>query len=325
LTPGLGDASVGVANGLSASTGVDSNADGYIDDVYAGDLKGNVWKFNLTKNFANKGDWIVENGDKPLFKAVDSLGTPQPISGGINVGFNYLNDTWLFFGTGRLMTATDLTSKAVQTWYGFIDKGKTVTRTDFVQRSIVDVQSSGEKVSARAFSTRVNGDMVDGNGNPAMGWYIDLTYDAVTETPKNKLSITPRKQGERIVGIPLIRGTLLQVSTIIPSDLECDTGGNGFVNVVDAFTGSAGYAGDDAFLDANFSGFYYDDKIGDPQTGKNIGSVDLGVNMPTDGLIQTNGDDDLLIVSGSTGGIGSIPVKATRVQGRVSWREITSD
>lgn len=310
LAPGLSDATVKGANGLSAPTGVDSNADGYIDDVYAGDLKGNVWKFNLSADFVTKGDWKIQNGDKPLFKAVDSLGNPQPISGGINIGFNYLNDTWIFFGTGRLMTSSDLTSKAVQSWYGFIDKGTTVTRANFVQRKIIAVETDGGKVVKRAFSTRTATDMAG-----KQGWYIDFTYDAA-------LGITPTNQGERIVGIPLIRGTLLQVSSIIPSDLECDTGGNGFINVVDAFTGSAGYDGDaDGYLDANYNGTFSDDKIGT----KNVGSVDLGVNMPTDGLIQTNGASDLLIVSGSTGGIGSIPVKATRVQGRVSWREITSD
>ncbi|MBX9831799.1 MAG: pilus assembly protein PilC, partial [Burkholderiaceae bacterium] len=63
-TPGTGNAA---DNGLAAPRVVDVNGDGRIDIAYAGDNRGNLWKFDLTS--ATPGDWKVAFGGSPLFTA----------------------------------------------------------------------------------------------------------------------------------------------------------------------------------------------------------------------------------------------------------------
>lgn len=57
-----------IDNGLTAPTLVDLNGDGRTDIAYAGDNRGNLWKFDLTSE--NHGDWKAAFGvNKPLFTA----------------------------------------------------------------------------------------------------------------------------------------------------------------------------------------------------------------------------------------------------------------
>ena len=53
----------GPDNGLSSPIAVDTSQDERIDFVYAGDLKGNLWKFDLTTRIRRNGRW-------PLHRAV---------------------------------------------------------------------------------------------------------------------------------------------------------------------------------------------------------------------------------------------------------------
>jgi len=55
----------GANNGLSSPTVIDSSGDGYIDTAYAGDLNGNVWKFDLEST--GHGSWAVALSGWPLF------------------------------------------------------------------------------------------------------------------------------------------------------------------------------------------------------------------------------------------------------------------
>ena len=55
------------SNGLSAPTPIDLNGDGTADVVYAGDLQGNMWKFDISSSNATR--WSVGLGGHPLFTA----------------------------------------------------------------------------------------------------------------------------------------------------------------------------------------------------------------------------------------------------------------
>ncbi|MGL4576961.1 MAG: pilus assembly protein, partial [Burkholderiaceae bacterium] len=58
----------GPNNGLSTPLPTDSDGDGRVDTVYAGDLKGNFWKFDLSN--AVPSSWVVANGGAPLITTV---------------------------------------------------------------------------------------------------------------------------------------------------------------------------------------------------------------------------------------------------------------
>ena len=63
---GTSAGSVATPNGLATPTPVDIDGDGDIDIAYAGDLAGNIWKFDLTDSAASS--WSVDL----LYAAVDS-------------------------------------------------------------------------------------------------------------------------------------------------------------------------------------------------------------------------------------------------------------
>ncbi|HEY5803239.1 MAG TPA: PilC/PilY family type IV pilus protein, partial [Lysobacter sp.] len=299
-------------NGLSAPTGVDVDGNGTVDYVYAGDLNGNVWKFDLAGTTAST--WGVDGAtDSPIFVAVNASGTRQPITGGITVSFNpYTFEPWVFFGTGRYITAGDKDDLSPQTWYGMVDSGATgrsqLKARDIVVAGTITDTSTGVVRPVRSFETATAGDMAG-----KKGWYIDLL------SPPSDTA-----DGERMVGNQVVvGGSTLVASSIIPQSSDCDVTGKGYVNAVDLFTGSAVT---NPFFDADGNGSFDASDMLQNGTGTTapkipVGSIDLGVGMPTDPTVLEN----LVVVGGSKGTTGSVKIKRLVQDGRISWREIIKD
>lgn len=123
-------------NGLSAPRLIDINGDGAPDIAYAGDLKGNLWKFDLTSS--NSSEWNVAFDGKPLYTAYGSnnISTdlknrdiPQPIftaplakpNTRIDQNGQSVGGMMVAFGTGRNLTWHDASDTNVQTFYGILD------------------------------------------------------------------------------------------------------------------------------------------------------------------------------------------------------------
>lgn len=284
------DTGAGSSNGLSAVRGWDYDGDGTVDYVYAGDLQGNLWKFDLSKN-ANQWGVALKQGNtpKPLFQAQDKNGKEQPITARPSIGANPADGSlWVFFGTGRYLTIADVSDTSTQSWYGIIDDGEnTVTRSQLKERKIVARGTDPETGNpVRAFELAVEDDMKN-----KKGWYVDLD------------------PGERIVSSSQFYGSVLVASSIIPSDDPCIPGGKGYVNAIDPFTGAA--LGTPFFTDYGTLTF----------NGQKIpvGSVDLGIGMP--GQAQIVGDK--LVVGGSSGETASTTVNLPNIlPHRVNWREL---
>jgi type IV pilus assembly protein PilY1 len=296
------------ANGLFSPRGWDDDGNGTVDFIYAGDLKGNLWKFDLSKE--DEGDWVVANSAKPMFQARDAGNQAQPITAGLALARNPdTRDVWVFFGTGRFISTDDLNTKDVQTLYGIKDDGIVDGRTsatefgDLVERQIVAVSDDKRVRAFEEWKRTMEPDK--------KGWFIDL------DEPY---------EGERIVSGLRILGTTLIASSIIPGtgSSSCDAGGTGYINALDAFTGTSP---EQAFFDINGDGVVNDDdKIKTTIDGKEVilpaGSIDLGIGMPTRATII----DKLLVVGGSGGGLGSVTINPQGVGARrVSWREILRD
>lgn len=281
-----------VGNGLSAPAGVLGPDGRTLAYMYAGDMLGNVWKFDLTNS--SPAAWTATR----LFTATDAGGTAQPISGGVAVATHPLtNERWVFFGTGRYLTNGDVASTAAQSMYGFVDDGTPIVRSgagaNLTQRS---VEVTGEVVSGypvRGFQASTP--------LPAAskGWYIDLP-----------------ESGERIVQDAQVVSTFLITASIIPSGDACESGGRGFINALDAFTGTS--AGG-SYFDLDGDGQTSDDVVG--TTPRPVGSVNVGGGMPTlPNLLRGR-----FAVGGSAGaGVGGTRTLAPRWD-RASWREIRAD
>ncbi len=67
----LDDATATASNGIASVLPADVNGDGTVDFLYAGDLLGNLWKFDVS---AGKTDSKWQSPRKPMFAAKDSAG-----------------------------------------------------------------------------------------------------------------------------------------------------------------------------------------------------------------------------------------------------------
>ncbi|MFH1984042.1 MAG: PilC/PilY family type IV pilus protein, partial [Pseudomonadota bacterium] len=126
IDTGVGGASPN-CNGLSTPVLIDPDADGKVDYVYAGDLLGNLWKFDLTGTTI--ADWKVayknaSNTPQPLFQAKNEQGWRQPITTKPDVmrhPVSGLGGYMVIFGTGRYVGNADFGDSSVQSFYGIWD------------------------------------------------------------------------------------------------------------------------------------------------------------------------------------------------------------
>jgi type IV pilus assembly protein PilY1 len=137
------------------------------------------------------------------------------------------------------------------------------------------------------------------------GWFVDLV------PPPPPVGAV---EGERVVTEGQIVGSQLIFASVIPTAESCEPNGRGYINALNAFTGTSS---SQSFFDINSDGVFGNDEVG----GVPVGSVDLGVGMPTLPALLRG----LIVVSGSSGGVGSTPTDEPRNVSRVSWREVVGD
>jgi type IV pilus assembly protein PilY1 len=315
-------ADTSTSNGLAAPVvWIGDISNGLSTTAYAGDLDGNVWSFPLDYN-GNK----VPDGTL-LFQAKDANGNPQPITGGMLAGKNPdTGNTWLFFGTGRYLTASDLQDLSTQTWYGIIVDSQTSSlvsnllsqgRSSLVQRNIVAETPGDDSVTpailpARAVTpTPTTPDMAGKSG-----WYMDLLTPVVSGNTTSYI-----QDGERMVTTNQFQGSLLLGTTRIPVATDpCNPSGRGWIMAINPFTGTNPTPN---FFDVNGDG-KVDSSDSITVGGKTYNSAGLGfVSTPNNPIfvgknMYVNTDsNDLGIQKRATSGNSGNPI-------RVSWRELTT-
>lgn len=317
------DTGVGGDNALGPPTGWDSDGDGDVDFVYAGDMHGHVWKFDLTHS--NNTQWDVALGGEPLFTATDSAGKAQPITGAVAVALDPTTyRRWVLAGTGRLYNNDDLwnddgtVNTSVQSIYGVHDQEGT---GGLGRRADIAGESDGLAVRQITVAGSIDGNPVRGfepsdRGLTAhqKGWVVDLLSPPSPGTA----------EGERVVGDIQVLAGVMVFSTTIPGTDPCLPGGRGYLNALNAFTGASV---PEHFFDVDRDGEFTDDEVGGEDDGGPgggtdasvpVGSVDLGLGGNTDPGWMT----PLVCVNGMGGGTGCLPYSSSAISGRVSWREI---
>ena len=282
--PSIQTISTGVSgdNGLTGAYTWDTDRDGFIDTAYAGDLRGNLWRFNL--------------GASPMTQLLFSAGTGKPITAAPIAAIDPRTGLrWIFFGTGQYLNQADLESTSTQTWYGIIDRGTTITQDTLVQRSI-SAEGEINGFGARVIDTGSATDMVGKNG-----WFMNLV------SPVNGA------EGERMVVPSQLRGPVLIGTTRIPDASDpCNPSGRGFVMAVDPFSGARL---SQTFFDISRDGDFTTADMLDGQIVSGIGFT-ASPNNPIfiEDVMQVSLDD------GSTRTLGTQGTPATAV--RQSWREL---
>ena len=288
-------------NGLSTPSTADLNGDGVVDYIYAGDLHGNLWAFDVTGQTASS--WGSAYGSSapytPLFRACS--GTPctaanrQPITAKPSVSrhplqrnLNTRPNLLILFGTGQYLGVTDNTSTATQSFYGVWDDGTgNKDRSDLIAQTLTNGTAA--------------------SGDPAR----DVTDFPVDYTTKRGWRIDLPETGERVITDAVRFGQLVFFNTMTPAAGICSYGGRGWRMALDIVNGGIPNfipidINNDGTLDAS-------DKIG---SNPAVGSLSQGIPAAPRFISNYRVDNDT----------GSKTASATRVQpydpnpaDRMSW------
>ncbi len=138
------------SNGLMGATWVDLDDNGTADIVYAADLRGQIWKFDLRSN--NPAEWgsaLVSNGQPiPFFTARAGTRTLSITTAPVAL-FPNIGGTMVSFGTGRAIDSADFPDLSVhQRFFTVWDKGRYLG--DVVAPPIAADSATGQKAVQNA-------------------------------------------------------------------------------------------------------------------------------------------------------------------------------
>jgi len=241
---------IATPNGLSSPFVADVDGDLIADYAYAGDLHGNLWRFDLIGTSltatAAADNFRVAFGGRPLYTAQASSLAPgtanlvQPITASPSVvahpsGTGHL----VLFGTGKYLEASDAlanTSKAM-TLYGIWDRqtdGAAASSTPVL--TIANLQQQTLGTDQRISYTSSAGSSVSSTANTIST--TSVSYDATTATNgKQGWYLNLPLNGELVINKPqLFSGTLL-MSSLIPSTDACTAGVTTYLYALDPYTG----------------------------------------------------------------------------------------
>ena len=283
----------GDPNGLSEINTLDTDADGNVDWVYGGDMHGHVWKFDLSSN--SPSSWSIANIGSPLFSAKDKNGNRQMITGGVRSSVDpKTGKSWVFFGTGRYLSADDPSNEQVQSWYGIIDGPVISSRSELAERVITKVGDSRVISSADELEPGKK------------GWYIDLVDER-----------------ERIVDMPRVLGSELVMNTMTPDTNVCNPEGSGQIMVVSAYVG--GRLKGKNFFDINNDGKITNEDVVELPNGELVppSSITVG-GTNSEPTFTEDGEEIVALVNCGNANVCKEVVNVERNQGLQSWHEISN-
>lgn len=212
-------------NGLSEPVLYDLGTDMIVDRAYAGDLHGNLWRFDNAS-----GTWSLGNGGMPLFTAVSPDGEKQPITTAPYAVGHPDGGTLVVFGTGRNLTESDLTNDVQQTYYAIWDRqnvNEQVSTSELYALNLIwrEETIGGETDSygftEPAFGEGASFDWFDGTSG-MKGWRIDLP-DSATDSPSMRVVINSVSLDEDLRVAE--KSTAIRFTPNQPTADPCDFGG----------------------------------------------------------------------------------------------------
>jgi type IV pilus assembly protein PilY1 len=242
LSAGVSRTANGASDGIAYPAAADLDGDHITDYIYAGDLNGNVWRFDVTST--NTGNWGVSTPG-PLFKTP----TGQPITTPVVVASAVITGTLpqviVAFGTGQrtqftTTSATSYVTGTTQAIYGVWDWNfatwNAQSSADYQSLTAAQMSSSFGISSTRALSTsnlqRQTFTIVAGTGSTPttiqvsnntfnyaqcattctglFGWYANL--------PNTNGTISGKTVEEQVVSPPSLFEDALTVNSTIPAN-----------------------------------------------------------------------------------------------------------
>ena len=314
-------------SGLSSPFPVDLDGDFITDYAYAGDLQGNLWKFDLTST--NSDSW----SDTSLFQAVTKNGDAQPITIQPQVGVHPYGKQYgvmVYFGTGKYLENADASPDTLvqNSVYGIWDLDvftfnkanggqplfstslkSNIPRARLTEQSIVDEQTVNGSTYRVLSSNSVDYQHSAADTGGKRGWVLDL----------------PAGVGERVVSNPRIQQRTLSFSTLIPSGQACTPGASGYFTVVDSTTGGrTPFSAFDLNGDRQFNS---EDTVEENNEKVGVSSIafssDQGAPGAATHVVDRVNQSDTATVSTTSGNLVQFDLNQGRKpDSRRSWREI---
>jgi type IV pilus assembly protein PilY1 len=317
----LGTNGTAAGNGIAFATPVDLDGDNIIDFVYAGDVKGNIWRFDLTSS--NPASWAAAS--TPLFTTPGG----QPITTKLIVASTPANSgpprIMVDFGTGSQSPFTN-TSQATyatggQSLYGVWDWNlgglsgwNAMSSTQYASLvapqavSVANLEAQTITTSGTTRSITSNpvcwqGSTTCSSGNNQFGWVVALPAGS-----------------EQVVFSPILEVGLFIVNTLIPatnSPLTCASQlASGFTMAISPTTG--GSFTNSVFADPTTGSFLTKNISGMQWSGTGSGSIVTGGGT---GTLGSNVYFITQTVSGSPLPPQQINPPGGRQGGRLTWIE----
>ena len=342
-------------NGLSIPVLVDVDNDDLVDYAYAGDLRGNLWKFNLTSSDIN--NWAVTYADvdgtpMPLFTAKNGANV-QPITSMPDVmrpldpnQHGYI----VVFGTGRYLGPRDFSNTQVQTVYGIWDYGDDDDPTEYLGAAVRTSDAEGNVTVTLSHLSSYSS--LQRQAKEAEANFAGQPLRVLTDNPVNYLwendtggegnpSITAANHvgwyfdlpdtKERVVRDVLIRSGRAIVISTIPNTNPCAAGGASWLYELNA---NSGGRLDDPQFDINNDNVIDENDLikveienwtGDPDSpDRFLYYAPTAIWYPTMVFTPTiigMGEEEIKLMSTAAGSIIDL-MEVSEERGMVYWRQI---
>lgn len=293
------------ANGL-ANPGAVQGYDGRTTAMYAGDLQGNLWKFDFSGELStvniNNGDFVkTSSGAKvPLFIATNPSDVRQPITVSPLVTTARQRGSMVVFGTGKFMEQNDTVTTGVQSIYGVWDNGGTTNADYSLTKAKLQQQTTSE--NATAVTITATSFVLGNDTGQKRGWYLNFS------NARERVAV---EGGQGLSSITF--------NSTIPSG-DCSGDGDGRSYVLNPLTGASlgdiqatsqiGLLSRPNYISMGLS------ETGDYTTRRADGTRKYTVS---DAVVSTG---TKLTAAGNVGAQTKTPTATQIAAGRLSWREI---
>ena len=310
----------GDASGLGEPALVDVDLNGTVDRAYAGDLGGNLHRFDLSS--PEPSHWTAT----PLFQARygSGQGVPQPIAAR-PVVFKHPSQSgfMVVFATGVPLGSGQSGDTDVQSLYGIWDAGGVadgvVDSGSLVAQRMSNIRATanGSARLHRVVADRpVNYQPPGASRAAARGWRIDLNAPRA-----GSATGTAQHPGERFHPRLTAWGDLLIVTTRMPSGAD-----GGAIGAVLPINWATGGSPRHPILDLNGDGLLNESDLlpadaGDRAPGMVFDERDFSGLLAAPSVLPGFGGGQLILAGGQSRRSMAVSPPIRQLAGRLSWRE----
>jgi len=200
---------------MTSPAAFDSDMDGYLDLIYAGDTEGSLWKFY----------YDYQDDEWKKFELFNTGG--QPITAPPAVAFDFDGNLRIYFGTGAYLEESDKDNNTRNAFYCLVDKKQSTgdannghyTGTSSLTGQLQDLTATVTKDQFDNDLDAVAKTKATGNG-----WYFQLDIPAAYPA-------------ERVLGKALVVSGVVFFTSFVPNQDVCGYGGDARLYAIDYIYG----------------------------------------------------------------------------------------